>query len=397
MIPPELYDEIKRENCIIFAGAGISTERKSNSGEPTFYEIIKNECEFSSELNPPFPEVMQHYCNIKDGGKKNLLIRQIIGRLESFLDGSEKEHTTTFTHLEIARNPFFRIIVTTNWDTFFERRLNVLVPMVEDRDIPFWDDKKRQILKIHGCVTRPYTMIITQNDYEDLISSKMHSPVFTKLKDLMATKTFLFIGYSMRDPNIKMLFSDLSKSLGDFSRLSYAVDIDPSEETIAEWKKNGVQIIKANAIAFSRDLNDMLVSEKLIPDPDVVDCYHCQLNGISQIHFKDCENQGEKFLTTMYQDGVLHELDYILFNSKYGVKISDLKDRLKRLRRDLARIERFYKNSEKNEKKSQDAEIIEKEQTRQMNIVVDIAYLDGRIEVLSRFLRGTTEPIPSEW
>lgn len=69
-------------------------------------------------------------------------------------------------------NPFFRIIVTTNWDPFFERGLNVLVPMVEDRDIPFWDDKKRQILKIHGCVTRPYTMVITQNDYKDLIKIK---------------------------------------------------------------------------------------------------------------------------------------------------------------------------------------------------------------------------------
>ncbi|MDO9324480.1 MAG: SIR2 family protein, partial [Methanoregula sp.] len=275
MIPSELYEEIKNENCVIFAGAGISTEG-SSSEKIKFYDFIKKECANSGDdLDLPFPELMQKYCFLKDGGRKNLLIRQIIRRIEFFSRGGENEHFSTLTHKEIAYNPFFRIIVTTNWDPFFERYLNVLVPMVEDRDIPFWDDKKRQILKIHGCVTRPYTMVITQNDYENLISLKMHSPIFTKLKDLTATKTFLFLGYSMRDPNIKMIFSGLSKLLGDFSRLSYAVDPEPSKETITEWEKSGVHIIKAHAVGFLRDLNEKLVDDKLIPNRDTVACFLC--------------------------------------------------------------------------------------------------------------------------
>ncbi|MFA5413821.1 MAG: SIR2 family protein [Patescibacteria group bacterium] len=396
MITPELYEEIKKENCVIFAGAGISTEGGGYS-KPTLYDFIRKECGFPSDIIPSFPELMQRYCDIKDGGKKNLLIRQIIERIESFSDEGEKEIKTTFSHREIARNPFFRIIVTTNWDPFFERKLNVLVPVVEDRDIPFWDDKKRQVLKIHGCVTRPYTMIITQNDYANLIAEKMHSPIFTKLKDLMATKTFLFIGYSMRDPNIKMLFSDLSKSLGEFSRLSYAVDSDPSKETISEWNKNGVRIINANAIAFLRDLNEWLVEEKLIPDPDLVDCFQCQLNGIYGIHQRDTENQDDKFLSTMYQDGLIHELETILTGSKYGMKISDLRDRLKQQRSSMRRLERLYDRSERDEKKSHNQETKDQEQTRQMNIVIEIAYYSGRIEVLSRFLKGVKELIPTEF
>jgi len=201
----------------------------------------------------------------------------------------------------------------------------------------------------------------------------------------------------MRDPNVKMMVSDLFRLLGDFSRLSYAIDNDPSDETVAEWKRNGVQIIKENSVAFLRDLNDRLVKEKLIPNPDVVSCFTAQLEGIVSTHQADCENQEEKFLTTIYQNGLIHELDYVLFNSKYGVKSSDLKERLKKHRKDMARLERYLNRSEKLEKKSKDPKIKKMEKTRQMYIVIDIAYLNGRIEILSRFLKGMLKPIPTDY
>jgi hypothetical protein len=84
MIPSELYDEIKRENCVIFAGAGISTEGNPTYGKPSFYDTIKEECEYPASMKDlSFPDLMQYYCNKKDGGKKNLLIRNIIERIGS--------------------------------------------------------------------------------------------------------------------------------------------------------------------------------------------------------------------------------------------------------------------------------------------------------------------------
>ena len=260
--------------------------------------------------------------------------------------------------------------------------------MVEDRDIPFWDDKKRQILKIHGCVTRPYTLIATQNDYKNLVKYKKNNSIFTKLKDLMATKTFLFAGYSMRDPNIKIIYDDLLKSMGEFSRLSYAVDPNPESETINDWEKRGVQIIKTNGIGFLREINDRLVKEKLIPDPELVDCFSCQLKLIYEIHTRDSEEQEEKFLSTMYQDGVIHELEEILTRSKYGVKIVDLKEKLKEWRVILKKYER-------DEEKYDNAKT-EKGKGIKMNRIIEIAYWTGRIEVLSRFLKEKKKPIPSD-
>src|SRR5260370_42301218 len=77
--------------------------------------------------------------------------------------------------------PYLNRFVTTNWDPFIERSLDVLVPIIEDRDLAFWDDKKRQVLKIHGCVTRPYSLVATEADYGNRVNQ--NPLLFNKLRD----------------------------------------------------------------------------------------------------------------------------------------------------------------------------------------------------------------------
>ena len=48
---------------------------------------------------------------------------------------------------ELAEIPYFNRFVTTNWDPFLERSLDILIPTVEDRDLAFWGDRKRQGLE----------------------------------------------------------------------------------------------------------------------------------------------------------------------------------------------------------------------------------------------------------
>jgi len=187
-IPEELIEEIISYNCVLFAGSGITTEQYYTTN---FLERIKEKCKYpKSEKNQSFPEVMQYYCEKLDGSRKNRLIREIIEWIELFsAEGEPNRHATDFFR-EISRIPFLRTFITTNWDPFCERILNVLVPMVEDKDIPFWDENKRQILKIHGCVTRPHTIVATTDDYDKCVKDRSGGAIFTKLRDLMATKTF---------------------------------------------------------------------------------------------------------------------------------------------------------------------------------------------------------------
>jgi hypothetical protein len=136
---------------------------------------------------------------------------------------------------EIAEIPYFNRFVTTNWDPFLERALDVLVPMVEDRDPAFWDDRRRQVLKIPGCVTRPDSVVATQSDYDGCM--KRNPMIFNKLKDLMATKTFLFVGYSLRDADFQEVWNVITTTLGRFTKLAYAIDIDVTPEVASLWKQ----------------------------------------------------------------------------------------------------------------------------------------------------------------
>src|SRR5580698_7049964 len=118
----------------------------------------------------------------------------------------------------LAEISYFNRFVTTNWDPFIERSLDVLGPIVEDRDLAFWDDRKKQVLKIHGCITRPYSIVATQTDYDTCMSQ--NPLIFNKLKDVMATKTFIFVGYSMRDADFREVWQTILHSLGHFAKLA---------------------------------------------------------------------------------------------------------------------------------------------------------------------------------
>jgi hypothetical protein len=159
-----VYDSICSESCVVFLGAGSTTERAYHD-KKTFYQHIKNIAKFPGD-RPTFPQLMQHFCDHIDGGHHNRLIRHALERIEIFcLRGENNNAATMFTD-SLAEIPFFNRFITTNWDPFLERSLDVLVPMIEDRDLAFWDDHKRQVLKIHGCITRPYSIVATQSDYD---------------------------------------------------------------------------------------------------------------------------------------------------------------------------------------------------------------------------------------
>ena len=99
------------------------------------------------------------FCEERDGGHHNVLIREAIRYIEHFLlPGPANQVATEFSR-QLATIPFFKVVLTTNWDPLLERALDVSVPITQGRDLGFWDDRKKQVVKIHGCITRPHSNI----------------------------------------------------------------------------------------------------------------------------------------------------------------------------------------------------------------------------------------------
>jgi len=368
LIPVHLYEDLINEECVIFAGAGISTEAGIYSN-PNFYEIIKSKCNYpKNRESPSFPDLMQYFCDHIDGGQRNRLIKEIISRIEIFNSPGEINNSTTIFHDLLAEIPYFKRIVTTNWDTFFETCINIIVPMVEDRDIAFWDDKKRQVLKIHGCVSRPYTIIATRDDYEACINR--NPLIFNKLRDLMASKTFIFVGYSMADSDFQIILNEIIKALGKLRKLAYIYDPNVSDDKIELWKSKGFVVNKSYGIALLRAIREKLQKDGYLPIENYLSFLSNEQDRIIDIHKHLDQSENGGVASALYQDGVLHMLTTVLSGTALGVSQEIFQQ-------NLSEAENFL------QKYSKEGNFVE------------VAYWRGQFEVIKRYCSRDNRKIPS--
>lgn len=95
-------------------------------------------------------------------------------------------------------------IITTNYDCFLERVMDGYKTYVGQEELIFSAVYGlAEIYKIHGCISRPSSLVITAKDYEDFNSKNQY--LASKLMTLFLEYPIIFIGYSVNDPNIKSI------------------------------------------------------------------------------------------------------------------------------------------------------------------------------------------------
>lgn len=352
--------EIAAENCVLFVGAGSSTEKWPRGR--SFYTTIKAMTSLSESDPHTFPEVMQKFCDERDGGHHNLLIREAIDYIEHFLlPGPENRVVSEFSS-QLATIPFFKIVLTTNWDPLLERALDVVVPMTQDRDLAFWDDRKKQVVKIHGCITRPHSIVATQSDYDSCVEA--NTLLFNKVRDLMATKTFLFTGYSLKDADFREIWDTITSRLGHFSKLAYALVPFASDEDIAYWAQRGINIYRVRDTQFLEGLRKHFVDAGMLPSDQLIKFLMSERSRIVKLHLKLKQDCDGGLSSAMYQDGLLHELDDILDALQLGTW------RQQDFENDLGLMHKNVRAAHK----QKDA--------------IEVAYYSGRYAVINAFLEA---------
>jgi len=367
MLIDRVSQEITSGNCVLFVGAGSTTEKWRQG--PGFYSKIKEMTSLADESHPGFPEVMEKFCAERDNGHHNLLIREAISYLEPFcLSGPASRAASEFGR-HVAAIPFFKIIVTTNWDPLLERALDVLVPITEDRDLAFWDDHRKQVLKLHGCITRPHSIVATQQDYEQCVRN--NKILFNKLRDLMATKTFLFTGYSLRDDDFREIWDSITMTLGRFAKSAYALDPSASDEEIADWAKRGISIFRFNDVQFIQELRKHFVGARLVPADKLVAFLMRERGRVLRIHMSNNQDSDGELMSAMYQDGLLYALDDILDSIQLGTRTQE------DFENDLGVTVNYVREA----RKAKDS--------------IEIAYSSGRLIAISAFFEGEANELPT--
>ena len=103
-------------------------------------------------------------------------------------------------------------IITTNFDRYLERLFPDHEPYIGQDQLLFNQSYGvGEIYKIHGCVSDPASLVLTQSDYEAYTSRNAY--LSAKLMTTFLEHPIIFIGYSITDANIRMIFKDIANCL----------------------------------------------------------------------------------------------------------------------------------------------------------------------------------------
>ena len=234
-IPQELSQQLSKGNVVLFVGAGLSI----GAGLPDWDTLIRPLAERIGYEGDDLLKAAQFYQNRY--GRHAL-----ISYLRDKLDTTGIEPTEN--HDLLVRLPIGTVF-TTNFDDLLERAyrragrsVNLVVGATE---LPFWDESRVNLVKLHGTYDRPASIIITERDYNTIYRS--NALIVQQLNALLATKTFLFVGYSMGDPDFNQIYDQLTIDLGQHQRRPYLVTFDVDEFTMDDLEQRGFQVISLSA------------------------------------------------------------------------------------------------------------------------------------------------------
>jgi hypothetical protein len=105
------------------------------------------------------------------------------------------------------------------------------------------------ILKVHGAINRSDenkdSYVITEDDYISYLSWRdLPNPVPSSLEKLLRYNHVLFLGYGLRDWNLRVILRRIWEERKR-PRTSWAIQLDPDELEREFWGKYGVQILNA--------------------------------------------------------------------------------------------------------------------------------------------------------
>jgi|GEM_PF-6861070 hypothetical protein len=236
IVPREEFQEVvnllRKGEIVLWAGSGLSL----CAGYPTSDDIIEtimskvpqDQKYFFKESS--LKEIAEEYETLFDRTQLNEILIELF-RIEP---KSQKYHEI------LPLIPQLKSIITTNYDTLFERVYgDLLKVIVTNEDVVASKNKQRiQLLKIHGTIEQPETIRITTSDYQAFFNEEQsRNPLWTEIKSLCTKNSILFIGYSLKDSDVKYLIYQILDQLKDSHKEIFLISPDVPEHTIRDLNK----------------------------------------------------------------------------------------------------------------------------------------------------------------
>ncbi|WP_048198630.1 SIR2 family NAD-dependent protein deacylase [Methanocella arvoryzae] len=254
-----LIEKIRNREIILWVGSGLSFVAGYPSAK-RLGAIIKEHVT---------PEQLKHFDDKELDGIAEEYV-QIYSReklINILSDVFQKEPNIIDYHKMISEIPQIEVIVTTNYDKLFEMAYaNNILKIVTDSDIAkSANDNIAHLYKIHGCIDSPDNIIITKSDYTGFFTNGQYNLLWSALKVLASKYSILFIGYSFEDQNVKYVFEDVLKQLGDNHKDYFLISPDFPEHKQQVLKQYSIEYIQMKAEdaipKIYKEINEHLIDD----------------------------------------------------------------------------------------------------------------------------------------
>jgi len=213
----EYVKELDAGTAAVFAGAGLSVGAGFVDWTGLL-EPIARELGLDSKIEQDHLVALAQYHVNQNGDNRSELHRRLLEEFPACQTPSENHHI-------LARLPI-PVYWTTNYDRLIERALEGAgkIPDVKYTKPQLANTKPRRdsvVYKMHGDVEHPDQAVLTKDDYERYATD--HAPFVTALSGDLVSRTFLFLGFSFKDPNLDYVLSRIRIHMERNGRRHYCV------------------------------------------------------------------------------------------------------------------------------------------------------------------------------
>src|SRR5436190_686661 len=254
MVEDDIARRIQEGKCVLFLGAGVHAKAPDGSKwnypadvAPPFGGNLSEKLAAESGYAKDYPtasvrelpRVAMHY-ELSPGKGRQALVNQI---KEEVVDGKQASPI-----LRALGELNFPLVVTTNYDSFFEDslpeskkpefRVYEKDPNTESPTADFGEltEMTPGILKIHGDFHQPESLVITDEDYIHFVlrmRDQDHHPFPLTAQVLIQKYPTLFLGYSLLDYNMRLFLKTL-RFRRDAATYPQGYSIDPYPDSMVE-------------------------------------------------------------------------------------------------------------------------------------------------------------------
>jgi len=204
----ELIEAYKNGDLILFVGAGVSRALDL----PSWNELISQIGEkmgYDRDVFHSYGDALAlaEYYKLKKGS---------IGPLRSWMDREwhhEGINILNFPVFNAISRGNYPIVYTTNYDRWLEKsyeaNYQTFRKIISVNDLVGLPPAMRQIIKYHGDFDDDNSIVLSESSYYDRL--QFETPLDIKLRADVLGKSVLFIGYSLTDINVRLLFYKLTQ------------------------------------------------------------------------------------------------------------------------------------------------------------------------------------------